>query len=126
MQTISISGRELPMAFDVRAWICEIETKFGSLAEMTSRLSGQKQPITAGIDMLQIVINAGIRRTGGGDKITRDWLMDNLQPAEVVRSIRLGQQVIMESFAQTEASDAQDEPVDEVLAALEKKDTGRA
>lgn len=121
---INAGGRELPLGFDLRAWVNDLEPKFGSLTQMTERLNSQDKPITAGIDMLTIVVNAGARMDGGKEKIDREWLIDNIKPAEIAACIGMGQVAIMASFHQ-ENTDV-DEDVDEVLAEIEKKETADA
>ena len=122
--TITIAGQELPLGFDVRGWVKELEPEFGSFHSMTERLGSQDKPITAGIAMLAIAINAGYRLQGEKKTVTRDWLMDNLPPAEVALAIRKGQNAIYASFEQQEKND--DAPVDVVLAEMEKKAPGSA
>lgn len=122
--SINVAGRELPLGFDLRAWVTDLEPKFGNLTQMTERLNSQDKPITAGIDMLAIVVNAGARMAGSKEKIDREWLIDNIKPAEIAAYIGMGQVAIMASFHQ-ENTDA-DEDVDEVLAEIEKKETADA
>lgn len=124
MMSITVAGRELPMGFDLKAWVNDLEPKFGSLTQMSERLNGQDKPITAGIDMLTMVVNAGARMNGSKEKISREWLIDNIKPAEVAAFIGMGQMAIMASFRQ-ENADAE-EPVDEVLAEIEKKEPADA
>lgn len=124
MLTITAGGRELPLGFDVRAWVNDLEPKFGSLTKMTERLGSQDKPVNAGMDMLTMVINAGLRLEGKKEKITRDWLIDAVKPAEVAVLISLGQAAIMASFHQETGE--KDEDVDEVLAEIEKKETADA
>lgn len=123
--TITIAGTKFPMGFDVRAWVNELEPEFGSLTQMTDRLFGQDKPMTAGVYMLTMVINAGLRLAGENKTIKRDWLLDNLQPKELAAAIAAGEDAIFSCFEQEEKED--EGPVDVVLAELEaKKTTGRA
>lgn len=122
--TITIAGKELPLGFDVYAWVEEIEPKFGSLTLMTERLGSQDRPIGAGVDMLTTVINAGYRLAGQKDKVTREWVLKNTKPREISALIREGKAAIYASFEQEMHED--DGPVDEVLAELEKKEPGSA
>lgn len=124
MKTAKIAGRELPMAFDVRAWVEELEPTFGCFQDMVDKLSGRDKPITAGLDMLAFLFNAGQRKQGSKERFTRAWLADQLEPVEVPGLIRVGQEVIFASFAQEEREDTG--PVDEVLMELAKKDPGSA
>lgn len=123
--TISIGNRELPMAFDLRAWVEDVEPKFGSLTSMTARLGGQDKPVTAGVDLIVLTINAGMRRDGSKEKLTRDWVLDNLKPGDTAAAIRLAQLAVTSSFA-GEIKDDEDGDVDEVLAEIEKKDAADA
>lgn len=121
--SITIAGKELPLGFDVRGWVKELEPEFGSFHAMTERLGSQDKPITAGIAMLAIAINAGYRMEGSKETVSREWLMDNLHPSEVAAAIRKGRSAIYASFKQEEKTEG---PVDVVLAELEKKETGSA
>lgn len=123
--TISLGGRELPMAFDLRAWVEDVEPKFGSLTAMTARLGSQDKPVTAGVDLIVLTINAGLRREGEKEKISREWVLDNLEPRDTAATIRLAQLAMTDSFA-NDVKDDEDEDVDEVLAEIEKKDAADA
>lgn len=124
MEAVMIAGRELLMAFDLRAWVEDLEPRFGCFEAMVDQVGGQNKPITAGMDMLLMLINAGQRHQGSKERITRDWLLDNVQPVEAPALISAGQEVIYRSFRQEEK--AEEGPVDEVLAELAKKETGSA
>lgn len=121
---ITVANKELPLDFDLRAWVDEVEPKFGSLTMLTNRLGSQDKPISAGVDMLVICANAGYRRQGSKERITREWLLANVKPAEIAGMIKAGKLAITQSFAQEITEDVG--VVDEVLAEIEKKETGRA
>lgn len=122
---ISMGGRELPMAFDLRAWVEDVEPRFGSLTAMTARLGSQDKPVTAGVDLIVLTINAGLRREGEKEKISREWVLDNLEPRDTAAAIRLAQMAVTASFA-NEVKDDEGDDVDEVLAEIEKKDAADA
>lgn len=124
MQTATVAGRELPMAFDVRAWVEDLEPRFGDVSAMVEEIGGRDKPITAGVDMLVLVVNAGFRSRGSKERITRDWLMDNLEPGQTPKLIGDGQTAIFRAFAQEEKTE--EDQVDEVLAELAKKEPGSA
>lgn len=123
--TISLGGRELPMAFDLRAWVEDVEPKFGSLTAMTARLGGQDKPVTAGVELITLTVNAGLRREGEKEKISREWVLDNLEPRDTAPAIRMAQLAVTSSFV-GEIEDDDGEDVDEVLAEIEKKDAADA
>lgn len=125
--TIAIAGKEFPLGFDVRAWINELEPEFGSLTRMTDCLFGQDKPMTAGVYVLAMTINAGFRLAGEKKTIKQDWLLDNLQPKELATAIGAAENAIFSCFEQEEKDDAKDGAVDVVLEELEaKKETGSA
>lgn len=123
--TITIAGTEFPLGFDVRAWINELEPEFGSLTRMTDRLFGQDKPMTAGVYVLNMAINAGFRLKGENKTVKRDWLLDNLQPCDLAAAIGAAESAIFDCFEQEEKE--KEGAVDVVLEELEaKKETGRA
>jgi hypothetical protein len=124
-RSITIAGKELPLGFDLRAWVNDLEPAFGSLDKMAEKLGGQDKPITAGITMLVFVINAGYRMRGEKEIVKKEWLLDNMKPYEVAWAVQAGQRAITASFRQEEEQSDQG-PVDVVLAELEKKAAGSA
>lgn len=124
-RSITIAGKELPLGFDVRAWVNDLEPAFGSLDKMAEKLGGQDKPINAGITMLVFVINAGYRMRGEKEIVKKEWLLDNMKPYEVAWAVQAGQRAITASFRQEEEQSDQG-PVDVVLAELEKKAAGSA
>lgn len=117
---VTIDGKEVPLFFDLRAWVEELEPRFGSLSGMNNQLAGEMQPVGAAVDLLVITANAGYRQKGVKDKLTRAWVLDHAQPHEVPALSEAAKAAVMRSFYRDLVEDDADD-VDVVAEEILKK-----
>lgn len=117
MKEFEILGRKIPLIFNVGIW-GDIEEQICPMAEMEDYMTGKRRVATV-IKMAVLMGNAALEEQGKKPVLTEAWLRKNMPP----KAITEAQLAIMEAISEgmmTENVKKDDEPVDLVLAELEK------
>lgn len=119
--TMKVKGRELLFRFTTRAWV-EIEEKIGSLDKLHKKIDDDDAPLTTLIQLSAATATAGERYRGGKERVTADWLIDNLSPKQIKRANGLAKAAVTLGMRREEAEDDDSEVIDVVLEELKKKE----
>lgn len=118
-EEITVAGKTLRFAFDVRAWV-EVEKEFASIDAMYERMARRLLPMTTGLKLAAITATAAQRADGRKDVVTFDWLVDHATPAEVRSMIGMAKAAVVRSMP-TDDDDDEDGPIDVGLAEEKKE-----
>lgn len=118
---MKIGEKTLIFRFTTRAWL-EVEEKIGSLSRLFKRIEEDDRPLDASIVLAAACATAGEKHAGGSEKITEDYLIDNLSPKQIKEANALARRALTIGMHREEA-DQDDEPVDAVLEELKKKES---
>lgn len=82
---LMVKERKLLFRFTTRVWY-NIERRLGSLDKLLKRVDEDDRPLDAMLELCAETATAGEEYMGGNEKITKDWLIDNLSPMEMKRA----------------------------------------
>ena len=85
MENIKVTNaeREIPLRFRMNEF-AQIEEEVGNLAEVKELVLNGKNRIRNIVSIIRIMGNAGLRHAGEADDLTDDWLMENMNPHELM------------------------------------------
>ena len=81
--SLMIKDKKIPMKFGMRQFI-EMEEKLGNLAEIKELLLKGKDRLRTLVFMIRVLGNAGLKHAGQEPDLTEDWLMDNMEPHNIL------------------------------------------
>lgn len=123
--SMTVKERKLLFRFTTRAWL-EIEEKVGSLTKLLRRIDEDDAPMNALIQLTAACATAGEKYAGGKDRITVDWLAENLSPKQIKQANHLAKLSLTVGMRREEAEQADDEIIDVVLEEIKKKEERQA
>lgn len=123
--SMTVKERKLLFRFTTRAWL-EIEDKVGSLNKLLTRIDSDDAPMNALIQLTAACATAGEKYAGGKERITAEWLTDNLSPKQIKWANHLAKLALTVGMRREEAEQADDEIIDVVLEEIKKKEARRA
>ena len=123
--SMTVKERKLLFRFTTRAWL-EIEEKVGSLTKLLRRIDEDDAPMNALIQLTAACATAGEKYAGGKERITADWLAENLSPKQIKWANHLAKLALTVGMRREEAEQADDEIIDVVLEEIKKKEEKRA
>ena len=80
---VTIAGREIPLRFRMNEF-AQIEEEVGNLAEVKELVLNGKNRIRNIVSIIRIMGNAGLRHAGEAADLTDDWLMENMNPHDLM------------------------------------------
>lgn len=117
---IKIGRARFEPVFTVKAWI-ELEEKFGSLEKAIEEIKGKKTWISATAEMIAILCNQGIIREGKAGILTAEDVAERMRPRQIIEARNACLAAIAEGSTVEHEEDEEDEPIDVVLAEIQKK-----
>lgn len=121
---IKVEGRELPLFFDVQAWL-DVEKRFGCLSEMNRRISDGEKPMDACMELLAATANAGARKHGEKADYSAQWFIDRLTPKRASAAATAAKQAFVDGMARDEVEN-EEADVDVVAQEIQKKTDAEA
>lgn len=80
---MTIAEREIPLRFRMNEF-AQIEEEVGNLAEVKELVLNGKNRIRNIVSIIRIMGNAGLRHAGEAADLTDDWLMENMNPHDLM------------------------------------------
>lgn len=117
--TMTTCDRSFTLRYDVQA-MADAEEKYDSFDALSAKTGGSKAPVTATLDMLAYMANAGARHAGEKADFTPEWFRENLTPVQLDKAKILIQRAIMVGLYRENPAD-DDKEVDLVLEEIRKK-----
>lgn len=118
---VKIGGREIPLRFRMNQF-AEIEEQIGSLAEVKDLILNGKKRIRNCVGVIRIMGNAGLKAAGQEPDLTDEWLMENMDPHDLM-AYQAGILACMtkESASEAKAEEDENEERDLVLEEIAAK-----
>ena len=112
--TIKTKERKLLFRFTTRAWH-NIEQQEGSIGKLLERMSGDDRPLDATCLLIAETATAGERFAGGKEKITKDYVIDNLTPRQVKQAGEMAKTAVSIGMRRQELDQDDNEVIDAYL-----------
>lgn len=106
--------RKLLFRFTTRAW-WNIEQQEGSLSKLLERMNGDDRPLDATCMLIAETATAGERYNGGKEKITKDYVIDHLTPAQVKQAAKMAKSAVTIGMRRQELDQDDNEVIDAYL-----------
>ena len=106
--------RKLLFRFTTRAW-WNIEQQEGSLSKLLERMNGDDRPLDATCTLIAETATAGERYNGGKEKITKDYVIDHLTPAQVKQAAKMAKSAVTIGMRRQELDQDDEEVIDAYL-----------
>lgn len=106
--------RKLLFRFTTRAW-WNIEQQVGSLGKLLERMNGDDKPLDANCLLIAETATAGERYAGGKDKITKDYVIDNLTPLQIKKACAIAKDAVTIGMRREELDQDDNEVIDVYL-----------
>ena len=106
--------RKLLFRFTTRAW-WNIEQQEGSLSKLLERMNGDDRPLDATCTLIAETATAGERFNGGKEKITKDYILDNLTPWQVKQATKAAKSAVTVGMRRQELDQDDNEIIDAYL-----------
>ena len=105
---IKVGGREIPLAYTLRAQIAideDLDMTWDELKENINQLKGNRNTKKM-ISALRILGNAGLQRAGKEPDLTDEWLLDHVRPRDMLAyKVAMLQTLFAGQFMETDNSD---------------------
>lgn len=116
--------RKLLFRFTTRAW-WNIEREVGSLEKLLERMNGDDRPLDATCLLISETATAGERFAGGKEKITKDYVIDNLTPLQIRRVTKIAKSAVTAGFRREDLDQNDGEVIDAILLELEAEERAK-
>ena len=116
--------RKLLFRFTTRAW-WNIEQQEGSLTKLLDRMNGDDKPLDATCLLIAETATAGEKYAGGREKITKDYVIDNLTPMQVKQAAKMAKSAVTAGMNRQELDQDDEEVIDAILLELEAQERAK-
>lgn len=116
--------RKLLFRFTTRAW-WNIEQQEGSLSKLLERMTGDNRPLDATCLLIAETATAGERYAGSKEKITKDYVIDNMTPLQVRQAAKIAKSAVTAGMHRQELDQDDDEVIDVILRELEEQERAK-
>ena len=116
--------RKLLFRFTTRAW-WNIERQEGSLTRLLERMNSDDRPLDATCVLIAETATAGERYNGGKEKITKDYVIDNLTPLQVKQTAKIAKSAVTAGMHRQELDQNDDEVIDAILLELQEQERAK-
>lgn len=116
--------RKLLFRFTTRVWH-NIEQKEGSLSKLLDRMNSDDKPLDATCLLISETATAGERFAGGNEKITKDYVIDNLTPLQVRRCASIAKSAVTAGMRREHIDQDDNEVIDAILLELEAEERAK-
>lgn len=116
--------RKLLFRFTTRAW-WNIEQQEGSLTRLLERMNSDDRPLDATCVLIAETATAGERYSGSKEKITKDYVIDNLTPLQVKQAARIAKSAVTAGMNRQELDQDDDEVIDAILLELQEQERAK-
>lgn len=116
--------RKLLFRFTTRAWH-NIEQQEGSLTKLLDRMNSDDRPLDASCILIAETATAGERFAGGKEKITKDYVIDNLTPLQVKRCTAIAKSAVTAGMRREHIDQDDNEVIDAILLELEAEERAK-
>ena len=106
--------RKLLFRFTTRAW-WNIEQQEGSLGKLLNRMNGDDRPLDATCVLIAETATAGERFAGSKEKITKDYVIDNLTPLQIKRATTVAKAAVTAGMHREDLDQDDGEVIDAYL-----------
>lgn len=116
--------RKLLFRFTTRAWH-NIEQQEGSLSKLLDRMNSDDRPLDATCLLIAETATAGERFAGGKEKITKDYVIDNLTPQQVRQCASIAKSAVTAGMRREDIDQDDNEVIDAILAEIEAEERAK-
>lgn len=110
--------RKLLFRFTTRAW-WNIEQQEGSLQKLLERMNSDDKPLDATCILISETATAGEKYAGGREKITKDYVIDNLTPLQIKQVTAIAKSAVTAGMNRQEIDQDDEEVIDAILQEIE-------
>lgn len=110
--------RKLLFRFTTRAW-WNIEQQEGSLQKLLERMESDDKPLDATCILISETATAGEKFAGSREKITKDYVIDNLTPLQIKQVTRIAKSAVTAGMNRQELDQDDGEVIDAILQEIE-------
>lgn len=119
VDTITISGRTIPLAFDVAA-LLEVEEKHGSMDGLMDAIKAEEHAAAKRVELVMLLAERGEKHAPTGTPVTREWLKDYASPHDLGVLLAAAIKNASRNLS-GEKSPGKDKPIDVTLQEIESK-----
>lgn len=116
--------RKLLFRFTARAW-WNIEEQVGSLDKLLERMNGNDRPMDATCILIAETATAGARHAGSRDRVTKDYILDNLTPLQIRSAASVAKAAVSAGMRREELGQDDGEIVDAILLEIEAEKSAK-
>lgn len=117
MVKINISGKEIPLLFNVGVW-GDIEENICDLSELEANLNGKKRIATT-LGLLWLMGNEGLKKEGHEPFLDMEWLRENTDPRDIL-TLKIAALEAIAKGMHMESADGKEKDLS--LAKIQKKE----
>lgn len=110
--------RKLLFRFTTRVW-WNIEQQEGSLQKLLDRMVSDDRSLDATCILLSETATAGEKYAGRKEKISKDYIIDNLTPLQIKQATRLAKAAVTAGMNRQEPDQDDGEVIDAILMEIE-------
>lgn len=121
---MTVKERKLLFRFTTRAW-WNIEQKVGSLGALMERMGSDDKPLDAMTLLCAETATAGAKHEGTNEKITQDWILDNLTPKEVKRAGQMAKNAVTVGMRRENVEQDDEEVIDAILEEIKAEERAK-